>query len=87
MSLWFLGILFLSMNGYFDVKISGKKRQGRSASACGLLQIQRSHGIGERIGVCKQGLDINANAEISGFKPLKFMIMEVFSNSANHILL
>lgn len=33
------------------MKISGKKRQGRSVLACGLLGIPRNLGTGERIGV------------------------------------
>lgn len=50
-----LDIVFLSINCSFDVKISGKRRQGRSVMACGLRQIQRSHGTGERIiGVSRQ---------------------------------
>jgi len=60
---------------------SGKRRQGRSVLACGLLQIQRSHGTGERIiGGNSQPTLFGQNHKPSNqrLRQLRFVIVEGF---------
>lgn len=57
----------------FDVRISGRKKQGRSVLACGLLQIRKSHGTGERTTGVSKPL---ASVEIGVERLLRFMITD-----------